>query len=106
MKKANVKLTKKVTTDGKPAGAYSSFTTRVLAVVARIPRGSVLTYWQVAERVGSPLGSRAVGTVLSKNYNPKVPCHRVVRSDGKVGGYNRGAVRKRELLVEEGAMGA
>jgi O-6-methylguanine DNA methyltransferase len=46
-----------------------------------------MTYGQVAAKAGKPGAARAVGTLMSKNYNPKIPCHRVVRSDGKVGGY-------------------
>lgn len=81
-----------------------SFASRVENVVRKIPRGSVLTYAQVAERAGSPRAARAVGSILSKNKNPEIPCHRVVRSDGNVGGYNRGSAKKRELLSQEGAM--
>ncbi len=79
-----------------------SFTEKVLAVVAKIPRGSVLTYAQVAKSAGSPAAVRAVGTILSKNYRAEVPCHRVIRSDGKLGQYNRGETRKRTLLKSEG----
>ena len=79
----------------------STFADRVRAVVARIPRGETMTYKQVAERAGSPRAFRAVGNVLNKNYDPNIPCHRVIRSDGTTGGYNRGAERKREILQEE-----
>ena len=79
----------------------STFADRVRAVVARIPKGETMTYRQVAERAGSPRAFRAVGNVLNKNYDPNIPCHRVVRSDGTTGGYNRGAERKREILQEE-----
>ncbi len=78
------------------------FTERVLAVVARIPKGETLSYLQVAEAAGSPRASRAVGNVLSRNYDQNIPCHRVVRSDGRFGGYNRGTTRKVELLFSEG----
>ncbi|OGH70454.1 MAG: 6-O-methylguanine DNA methyltransferase [Candidatus Magasanikbacteria bacterium RIFCSPHIGHO2_01_FULL_47_8] len=81
---------------------HSNFKEQVYAIVKKIPAGKTLTYGQVAEMIGNPRASRAVGTVLSKNYDPAIPCHRVVRSDGKVGNYNRGgAVRKKELLEEE-----
>ena len=63
-----------------------------------------MTYKEVAIRVGRPNAFRAVGNILNKNYNPDVPCHRVVRSDGKTGGYNRGKERKMEILKEEGAV--
>ena len=79
-----------------------SFTTRVLSIVRRIPRGSVLTYGEIAKRAGNPDAARAVGTIMSKNFDPLVPCHRVIRSDGALGGYNRGVARKRKLLQEEG----
>jgi O-6-methylguanine DNA methyltransferase len=79
-----------------------SFTTRVLSIVRRIPRGSVLTYGEIAKRAGNPDAARAVGTIMSKNFDPLVPCHRVIRSDGTLGGYNRGVARKRKLLQEEG----
>jgi methylated-DNA-[protein]-cysteine S-methyltransferase len=80
------------------------FTQRVLSVVSNIPKGSVLTYKEVARRAGSPRAYRAVGNVLSKNYSSKVPCHRVVRADGTLGGYNRGAEEKRLILKREGVL--
>lgn len=81
-----------------------SFTTRVLQIVSRIPRGKTMTYAQVAEVAGSSHAYRAVGSVMKYNYDPNVPCHRVIRSDGTLGEYNRGAERKKELLEEEGAL--
>ena len=84
---------------------FSDFTRRVYAVVAKIPRGNTMTYAQVAARAGDKKAARAVGTILSKNYNPKIPCHRVIRSDGKLGNYNRGGTAgKRKLLKREGAI--
>ena len=82
----------------------SLFKQRVLAVVKEIPKGSTLTYKQVAQLAGCPNAARAVGMIMSKNGDPKVPCHRVIRSDGKLGGYNGGGVeKKREMLKQEGA---
>ena len=79
------------------------FATRVYAVVAKIPNGKVLTYGQVAKKAGKPGAARAVGMFMANNYNPKIPCHRVVRSDGIIGNYNRGGQqRKAEILREEG----
>jgi len=79
------------------------FSNRVYNIVAKIPKGKVLTYKQVATKAGSPHAARAVGNLMMKNYDPKIPCHRVVRSDGRIGDYNRGgASRKLELLWEEG----
>ena len=85
-------------------GMEQPFRNRVLTIVARIPRGRMLTYREVARRAGSPHAARAVGSILRTNFNPRIPCHRVVRSDGSLGGYNRGAWRKRQLLKEEGAL--
>ena len=80
------------------------FKEAVYKVVANIPKGNIMTYKEVAIKIGKPNASRAVGTVLSKNVNPDIPCHRVIRSDGKLGGYNRGGIiNKRSILEEEGA---
>lgn len=82
-----------------------SFSEQVLDIVAHIPRGSTLTYKEIARLAGNSGASRAVGTLMSRNYNPKIPCHRVVHSDGKIGNYNRGGQkRKEELLRREGAL--
>jgi len=92
-------------TKGRTTGKRftTPFATRVYAVVAKIPKGKVMTYGQVAKRAGKPGATRAVGMFMANNYNPKIPCHRVVRSDGKLGNYNRGGQdRKAELLREEG----
>lgn len=79
------------------------FAEKVRSVVRQIPKGTVLTYKQVAYAAGKPLAHRAVANIMAKNYDPTVPCHRVIRSDGGLGGYNRGGVeRKRELLLAEG----
>lgn len=82
----------------------TSFREKVLSIVARIPRGETLTYAEVARRAGSPKASRAVGSILRKNFDPRVPCHRVIRSDGNLGQYNRGTSEKERLLREEGAI--
>ncbi len=83
----------------------SNFRKRVLAVVAKIPKGQVMTYAAVAKKAGNPKASRAVGYYMSQNYDLKVPCHRVIRSDGKIGNYNRGGEKaKRALLKKEGAI--
>lgn len=82
-----------------------TFTDRVRKVVSKIPKGKTLTYGEVAELAGSPGAFRAVGSIMSHNYDPKIPCHRVVRADGKIGDYNRGgSERKTEILKEEGAI--
>lgn len=79
-----------------------TFAQKVLEVVRKIPRGKTLSYKEVASRAGSPRACRAVGNILNKNYNPKIPCHRVIRSDGKIGNYNRGSKNKIKLLKKEG----
>lgn len=81
-----------------------SFKEKVFKIVRSIPRGKVLTYKEVAKRAGRPDASRAVGNILATNYDPKIPCHRVIRSDGKIGGYNRGVRNKIKLLKKEGAI--
>ena len=81
-----------------------SFQEKVYDVVSKIPRGNVLNYKEVAILAGRPRAYRAVGNILNKNYNPEIPCHRVIRSDGKIGGYNKGANNKEKILVQEGAM--
>lgn len=80
----------------------TSFHQKVYEVVSKIPPGKVLTYKEVAMLSGSPNAARAVGSALKKNYNPSIPCHRVIKSSGKLGNYNRGASLKRALLKEEG----
>lgn len=81
-----------------------TFTDKVKEVVRKIPKGSVLTYKQVAKKAGSPGASRAVGTIMKNNYDPKIPCHRVIKSDGTVGEYNRGGSKKKmEILIKEKA---
>lgn len=82
----------------------SKFTIQVYSVVRNIPLGKTMTYGEVAKSIGKPGAARAVGQVLKKNFDQSIPCHRVVRSDGKIGGYNRGIKRKKELLVSEGAL--
>lgn len=81
------------------------FKRKVFEVVHTIPRGEVLSYGEVARRAGNPRAARAVGVILSRNYDPKIPCHRVIRSDKSLGGYNRGASRKRMFLEKEGFLG-
>lgn len=80
-----------------------TFTEKVISVVKKIPRGSVLTYGEVAKRAGSPQASRAVGSIMAKNNDKNIPCHRVIRSDGSIGPYNglRGK-SKEQLLCDEG----
>lgn len=81
-----------------------TFRDSVFAVVRKIPKGQVMTYQQVAKLAGSPRAYRAVGNILTTNHNPEIPCHRVIRGDGNIGGYNGGPERKRALLKAEGVV--
>ncbi len=82
-----------------------TFKEKVLDVVARIPEGKTMTYKEVAVAAGNPNASRAVGMIMSRNYRPDVPCHRVIRSDGSLAGYNRGGIEaKHVLLTKEGVL--
>ena len=71
-------------------------------MVKEIPKGKALRYREVAKLAGSPRAWRAVGNTLNKNKDPKIPCHRVIRSDERVGGYNKGKSNKIALLQQEG----
>ncbi|MEA2439089.1 MAG: methylated-DNA-[protein]-cysteine S-methyltransferase [Thermoleophilaceae bacterium] len=83
-------------------GLVGDFGRRVLGQTARIPYGSVATYGDVAREIGSPRAARATGNALGANPMPiVVPCHRVVASGGKVGGYTGGIERKQVLLTLE-----
>ncbi len=81
-----------------------TFTERVYNTVKKIKKGTTLTYLEVARLSGNPKAYRAVGNILNKNYDPQIPCHRVVRSDGSAGGYNRGRANKVKILKKEGAL--
>ncbi len=83
----------------------SEFTNTVRTIVAAIPAGKTMTYKEVAIAAGNPNAARAVAMVMSKNFDPMIPCHRVIRTDGELGGYNRGGTNaKKRLLVAEGAV--
>lgn len=87
-----------------------SFSEKVRDVVRRIQKGKTLTYKEVARRAGNARAARAVGAIMRTNHDPDIPCHRVVRSDGGMGGYTPpaggrgGSMRKREILKREGAL--
>ena len=107
----------------KKAVAPMEFQQRVYAVVKRIPRGETRSYRWVAERLGDPNLARAVGQALTRNpclrracqcrttrrgrqASPQhVPCHRVIRADGSLGGYAWGVAKKRQILRREGFLG-
>ncbi|MBN2297815.1 MAG: MGMT family protein [Deltaproteobacteria bacterium] len=81
----------------------SDFQQKVLRAEHRIPRGSISTYKKLAEIIGNPGGVRAVGSALSNNPFPIIiPCHRVIRTDGTLGGYQGGCEMKKTLLEMEG----
>ena len=82
---------------------HLSFQERVREVVRAIPRGTTMSYGEVAESAGSPGAARAVGSLMKGNHDPNVPCHRVIKSDGTPGEYNGGAEKKIALLQQEGA---
>lgn len=65
-----------------------TFTEKVIEIVAKIPKGKVMTYGEVAREAGAYGAGRAVGTIMKNNKTPHIPCHRVVRSDGSIGEYN------------------
>lgn len=79
-----------------------TFTEKVYGVVKKIPKGKTLSYKEVAVLAGKPNAFRVVGNILNKNYDPEIPCHRVIRSDKKIGGYNRGEEEKKKILKVEG----
>lgn len=83
----------------------SIFENLVYEATKRIGRGKVSTYALIAKEIGREKSYRAVGSALNRNpYVPKVPCHRVVSSSGKIGGYAFGAEKKIKLLNQEGIM--
>jgi O-6-methylguanine DNA methyltransferase len=81
-----------------------TFSQKVQEIVKKIPEGKTLTYKEVDTKAGQPKAYRAVGNILNKNYDPAIPCHRVIRSDGQAGGYNRGVKQKIKLLKTEDAI--
>ena len=78
------------------------FQLKVWAYLRKIPRGTVKTYSQVAKGIGKPLAARAVANAIGKNpYAPKIPCHRVIRSDGSLGGYSgKGGLKTKKFLLK------
>jgi methylated-DNA-[protein]-cysteine S-methyltransferase len=83
---------------------FTSFQLQVFEEIKKIPKGQVITYKELAKRIGRPNAYRAVANACGKNDDPrKIPCHRVIRSDGKVGGYslNGGSEMKKILINQE-----
>jgi O-6-methylguanine DNA methyltransferase len=87
-----------------PSRPRPDFTSRVLAVVRRIPYGRVATYGEVAALAGRPGAARAVGNIMRTCGRPDVPCHRVIAAGGRLGGYGGSEVLKRQLLMSEGVI--
>ncbi|MFA5925669.1 MAG: MGMT family protein [Parcubacteria group bacterium] len=89
----------------------NTFRSKVIQAVRRIPKGKTLTYKQVAKLSGNEKAARAVGIILGRYYRdcetdnkPFIPCHRVIRSDGRIGGYAKGEKEKRRILKKEKAI--
>jgi O-6-methylguanine DNA methyltransferase len=88
-----------------------TFTDRVIDVVSEIPVGKTMSYKEVAKKAGNEKAARAVGNILNRYYEDclitgkkRIPCHRVIRSDGGLGGYVKGEDEKRQLLERENAI--
>ena len=80
----------------------TSFQVKTWRYLMKIPKGTIKTYSQVAKGIGKPLAVRAVANAIGKNpYAPKIPCHRVIRSDGSLGGYSgKGGIKTKKLLLK------
>jgi O-6-methylguanine DNA methyltransferase len=103
-------ILKKSFGNGKPS-SEGNFNKKVIYVVSKIKRGQTLSYREVARQAGNEKAARAVGNILNKYYREclaagikTIPCHRVVRSNGQLGGYAKGIKEKRRLLREEKAI--
>ena len=80
----------------------TSFQLKVWNYLKKIPKGKVKTYLEVAKAIGKPKSFRAVANAVGRNpYSPEIPCHRVIRSDGKIGGYSgKGGIKKKIQLLK------
>ena len=78
------------------------FQLKVWNYLKKIPKGQVKTYLNIAKSIGKPKAFRAVANAVGKNpYPPKIPCHRVIRSDGTLGGYSgKGGIRKTKAIIK------
>lgn len=87
----------------KKGDKVSDFASLVYQIISEIPKGKISTYGLVAKALNKPKASRAVGRALHVNpFAPKVPCHRIIRSDGSLGGFAGGEKKKLFLLKKEG----
>ena len=84
----------------KISGTY--FQNKIWNYLKKIPKGQVRTYLQVAKAIGKPKSFRAVANAVGKNpYPPQIPCHRVIRSNGSIGGYSgKGGIKKKMQLLK------
>jgi O-6-methylguanine DNA methyltransferase len=83
----------------------TEFEQRILVLLTMIPPGKVTTYGELARAAGRPKAARAVGNAIHKNPDaPTVPCHRVVKSNGEIGGYAGGTAQKVKYLAQEGVI--
>ena len=78
-----------------------TFTEKVYNVVSKIPKGKTMSYKEVAIRAGSPKAFRAVGNIMNRHNIKGLPCHRVIASNGKIGGYKWGIKKKLAILKKE-----
>lgn len=81
------------------------FPDKVRTIVAKIPKGKTMTYKEVAAKAGNPRAARAVGAIMRANYDPAIPCHRVIGSRGQMRGYNRGGPAQKALILNNEANG-
>jgi methylated-DNA-[protein]-cysteine S-methyltransferase len=81
----------------------TTFQIKTWSYLRKIPRGKLKTYAEVAKAIGKPLAARAVANAIGKNpYPPIIPCHRVIRSDGSLGGYSgKGGIRTKKMLLKK-----
>jgi O-6-methylguanine DNA methyltransferase len=89
----------------KKVSRYHLDKNRLYELTSQIPEGMISTYKLLAEAIGKPKAARAVGKLLNSNPYPIiVPCHRIIHSDGRIGGYSNGVERKTDLLISEGVV--
>ena len=79
-----------------------NFQEKVFKVVQKIPKGKISTYKEIAKAINKPRAYRAVGNVLNKNKSKFIPCHRIIKSNGSLGGFNKGQKEKIKKLTKEG----
>lgn len=78
----------------------STFSEKVKDIVCQIPSGQTKSYQEVATLAGNAKAARAVATIMATNYDPTIPCHRVIHTNGTLGGYNRGGEAAKRAILE------